>query len=175
MQKDCRTWARACQPYRCSKVSRHTVTPVGNFTLPPACFFHVHIDLVGLLQSSAGFQYCLMVVDRFTRWPEAFPHCRHHSRNSVMCPALRLDITFWLPTDNHHRPGTPVRVTAFPQPGEAVWYTPHQDDPPPSHSQWPHGKATSHTEGRHRGASTRSNRLSSHGHQIHQLTNSRAD
>jgi hypothetical protein len=34
---------------------------------------HIHIDLVGPLPSSAGFQYCLNAVDRFTRWPEAFP------------------------------------------------------------------------------------------------------
>ena len=73
MQKDCRTWARACQPCQRSKVSRHTVTPVGNFPLPPARFLHIHIDLVGPLPSSAGFQYCLTAVDRFTRWPEVFP------------------------------------------------------------------------------------------------------
>jgi cleavage and polyadenylation specificity factor subunit 1 len=73
MQKDCRTWARACQACQRSKVSRHTVTPVGNLTLPPARFLHVHIDLVGPLPSSAGFQYCLTAVDRFTRWPEVFP------------------------------------------------------------------------------------------------------
>ena len=40
-----------------------------------------------------------------------------------------MDITLWLSTDNHHRPGTPVRITAFPQPGEDVWNPPLQDDP----------------------------------------------
>jgi len=73
IQKDCRTWARACQPCQRSKVSRHTTTPVGNFPLPLARFLHIHIDLVGPLPSSAGLQYCLTAVDRFTRWPEAFP------------------------------------------------------------------------------------------------------
>ena len=72
IQKDCRTWARACQPCQRSKVSRHTFTSVGNFTLPLACFLHMHIDLVGPV-SSAGFQYCLTAVDRFMHWPEAFP------------------------------------------------------------------------------------------------------
>jgi hypothetical protein len=72
IQKDCRTWARACQPCQRS-ISRHTITPVGNFTLPPARFLHVHIDIVGPLPFSAGFQYCLTAVDRLTRWPEAFP------------------------------------------------------------------------------------------------------
>jgi hypothetical protein len=73
MQKDCRIWARACQSCQRCKVSRHTVTPLGNFTLPPARFLHIHIDLIGPLPYSAGFQYCLTAVDRFTRWPEAFP------------------------------------------------------------------------------------------------------
>jgi cleavage and polyadenylation specificity factor subunit 1 len=73
IQKDCRTWARACQACQRSKDSRHTVTAVGNFTLPPERFLHIHIDLVGPLPSSAGFQYCLTAVNRFTRWPEAIP------------------------------------------------------------------------------------------------------
>ena len=73
IQKDCRTWARACQPCQRSKVSRHTIIPVGNFILPPARFLHIHIDLVGPLPCLAGFQYCLTAVDHFTRWPEAFP------------------------------------------------------------------------------------------------------
>jgi len=44
-QKDCRA-CQACQACQRSKASRHTVTPVGNFTLPPARFLHIHIDLV---------------------------------------------------------------------------------------------------------------------------------
>jgi cleavage and polyadenylation specificity factor subunit 1 len=74
MQKEFRTWVRACQPCQRSKVSRHTFTPVGEFPLPPARFLHIHIDLVGPLPSLAGFQSCLTAVDRFTRWPEAFPN-----------------------------------------------------------------------------------------------------
>src|SRR5215472_14727892 len=73
IQKDCRTWARACQHCQRSKVARHTITPLGDFTLPAARFLHVHIDIIGPLPSSAGFQYCLTAVDRFSRWPEAFP------------------------------------------------------------------------------------------------------
>jgi len=73
IHKDCRTCARACQPCQRSKVSRHTITLVGNFTLHPARFLHIHIDIVGPLPSSAGFQYCITAVDRFMGWPEAFP------------------------------------------------------------------------------------------------------
>jgi cleavage and polyadenylation specificity factor subunit 1 len=70
IQKDCRTWARACQVCHCSRVSRHAVTPVGDFTLLSPRFLHVHIDLVGPLPTSAGYIYWLTAVDRFTHWPE---------------------------------------------------------------------------------------------------------
>jgi hypothetical protein len=59
IQKDCRTWARACQACQRSKVCLHSVTPVGDFTLPTARFLHVHIDLVGPLPTSAGYTYCM--------------------------------------------------------------------------------------------------------------------
>jgi cleavage and polyadenylation specificity factor subunit 1 len=73
IQKDCRTCARACQACQLSKIYCYTVTPVGNFTILPVCFLHVHIDLVGPLPTSAGYTYCLTAVDRFTLWPEAIP------------------------------------------------------------------------------------------------------
>jgi hypothetical protein len=45
VQKDCRSWARACPACQRSKVSRHTATLAGDFALPPARFLHIHIDL----------------------------------------------------------------------------------------------------------------------------------
>jgi cleavage and polyadenylation specificity factor subunit 1 len=73
VQKDCRTWARACQSCQRSKISRHMVTPLGDFTPPAARFLHVHIDLAGPLPISAGYTYCLTAFDRFTRWTEVIP------------------------------------------------------------------------------------------------------
>jgi cleavage and polyadenylation specificity factor subunit 1 len=71
--QDCRTWARASQTCLRSKVSRHTVTPLGDFTPPAARFLHIHVDPVGPLPTSAGYIYCLTAADRFTRWPEVIP------------------------------------------------------------------------------------------------------
>jgi hypothetical protein len=73
IQKDCRTWARACQTCQLSKISRHIATLVCDFTLPAARFLHIHTDLVGPLPTSAGCTYCLTAVDCFSRWPEAMP------------------------------------------------------------------------------------------------------
>jgi uncharacterized CHY-type Zn-finger protein len=71
--QDCRIWARACQSCQRWKITKHTTTPLGGFALPTSRFQHVHIDIIGLLPTSDKFRYCLMAVDRFTRWREAIP------------------------------------------------------------------------------------------------------
>jgi hypothetical protein len=73
IQEDCHTWARACQACHRSKISRHTFTLVGDFTLPSVHFLDVHIDLVGPLPTSVGYTYCPTAVDCFMHWPEAIP------------------------------------------------------------------------------------------------------
>lgn len=73
LKKDIRVWVRECVPCQKSKVTRHTIAPVGNYGLPDARFSEVHIDLVGPLPVSSGFKYCLTAVDRYTRWPEVIP------------------------------------------------------------------------------------------------------
>lgn len=54
-------------------MSRHVHSPVMSFITDTERFAHVHIDLVGPLPISHGFQYCLTAVDRFSRWPEVMP------------------------------------------------------------------------------------------------------
>ncbi|GFT96563.1 hypothetical protein TNCV_5022201 [Trichonephila clavipes] len=49
----------------------HEDTPLGTFALPDARFSHIHVDLIGPLPSSEGKYFCLTIVDRFSRWPEA--------------------------------------------------------------------------------------------------------
>lgn len=73
IQRDCRTWARACLSCQRSKVTRHVHAPLGTFTLPSCRFAHLHIDIVGPLPVSEGFRYCLTATDRFTRWLEVIP------------------------------------------------------------------------------------------------------
>jgi cleavage and polyadenylation specificity factor subunit 1 len=46
---------------------------LGKFDLPTDRFSHIHLDLIGPLPESNGKNYCLTVIDRATRWPEAYP------------------------------------------------------------------------------------------------------
>ena len=71
--KDCRAWTRACTSCQLSKVTSHVKAPLEGFNFPSARFSHVHIDLVGPLPVSYTLGYCLTAIDRYTRWPYAFP------------------------------------------------------------------------------------------------------
>ena len=73
IKADVRKWAQTCVQCQRSKVQRHTVTPLSTFSTPDAWFDMVHIDLVGPLPPSRGYTYLLTCIDRFMRWPEAYP------------------------------------------------------------------------------------------------------
>ena len=73
IKADSRKWTRTCLQCQKSKIQRHTVTPLSTFTTPGTRFDHIHVDIVGPLPCSQGFSYMFTCIDRFTRWPEAFP------------------------------------------------------------------------------------------------------
>ena len=73
MNADVRRWTRACLQCQRSKIHCHTLTPLTPLPTPDAKFNTFHIDLVRSLPHSRGYSYLLTCVDRFTRWPEAFP------------------------------------------------------------------------------------------------------
>ncbi|GFV86948.1 integrase catalytic domain-containing protein [Trichonephila clavipes] len=52
---------------------RHTRSPLSSFQEPSQRFDHVHLDLIGPLPPSNGYTYCLTMIDRFSKWPEAQP------------------------------------------------------------------------------------------------------
>lgn len=70
---DTSDWSRACVQCQKSKITRHTMSPVGSFLTTDRRFSHVHIDIVGPLPERSGFKYLLTAVDRASRWPEAWP------------------------------------------------------------------------------------------------------
>lgn len=70
---DCKEWVASCIQCQKSKILRHTRSPLATFKCPDTRFAEVHLDIVGPLPPSRGFQYLLTCIDRFTRWPEAYP------------------------------------------------------------------------------------------------------
>lgn len=73
MNKDIGLWAKTCIRCQKSKIYRHTISDLGNF-VDAGRFEHIHVDIVGPLPTSPqGFRYCITIIDRCTRWPEAFP------------------------------------------------------------------------------------------------------
>lgn len=73
INSDSNAWTRTCLACQRAKVHRHTISPIGNFLVADRRFSHVHLDLVGPLPEADGFRYMLTCVDRFSRWPEAYP------------------------------------------------------------------------------------------------------
>ncbi|GFX98962.1 transposon Ty3-I Gag-Pol polyprotein [Trichonephila clavipes] len=73
MRKDIKIMVRSCVKCQRAKVTRHTKSPIGTFALPDARFAHIHLDFIGSLPPSNGNQFCMTIIDRFTKWPEVIP------------------------------------------------------------------------------------------------------
>ncbi|GFX18785.1 hypothetical protein TNCV_3019421 [Trichonephila clavipes] len=73
ISSDVAKWPRHCLAYQKSKIHRHTRSPLSSFQEPSQRFDHVHLDLIGPLPPSNVYTYCLTMIDRFSKWPEAQP------------------------------------------------------------------------------------------------------
>lgn len=73
MRKDITNWSKTCLRCQRAKIQRHNVRTPEQIEMPDDRFHQVHIDIVGPLPLSEGFRYCLTMMDRTTRWPEAVP------------------------------------------------------------------------------------------------------
>ncbi len=73
IKKQIGTWDKTCIPCQTAKTIRHSKTTPAHIPIPDRKFDHIHVDIVGPLPPSQGFQYLFTVVDRTTRWAEAFP------------------------------------------------------------------------------------------------------
>lgn len=73
LAKQVSQWTRECVPCQSAKTYKHVHLRAEPIPVPSRRFAHIHVDLVGPLPSSNGFQYLFTVIDRSTRWPEAVP------------------------------------------------------------------------------------------------------
>ena len=74
MNHDVAVFARKCTDCQASKIHRHIKIAPKPIEIPSDRFKHLNIDLVGPLPvSKTGYRYILTVIDRFSRYPEAFP------------------------------------------------------------------------------------------------------
>ncbi|KAH9580784.1 hypothetical protein MS3_00000726 [Schistosoma haematobium] len=67
MNHDVGDWTQACMKCQKVKIHRHTSSAVGPFSHPDTRFEHIHIDIVGPLPFSNGYNYI------FPQWPVAIP------------------------------------------------------------------------------------------------------
>lgn len=73
MNKQIAQWTRSCLSCQTAKIQRHVKTIPEKIATPDERFRHIHMDLIGPLPICKGFRYCLTIIDRYTRWPEAIP------------------------------------------------------------------------------------------------------
>ncbi len=65
--------AQNCVACQKAKVSRHTKSPLSTYKLTSQRFSNIHLDIIGPLPVSDNQRYCVTLIDRYTRWPEAIP------------------------------------------------------------------------------------------------------
>jgi transposase InsO family protein len=70
---DVAAWCRQCVGCQRGKVVRHVHLPPEQIPIPARRFTHIHVDIVGPLPPSQGFQYIFTIIDRTSRWVEAVP------------------------------------------------------------------------------------------------------
>lgn len=100
MKKQITDWSRHCIPCQRAKISRHNRLTPNKIDVPDNRFDHVHLDLV-VMPLVQGYRYCITMIDRFSRWPEAIP-LKDMSAQSVAT-------AFW--TSWISRFGCPITIT----------------------------------------------------------------
>lgn len=73
MHKQISKFCKACLDCQRAKISSHNIVLPAQFGALESRFEHIHMDIVRPLSIDNEFRYCLTLIDRFSRWPEAVP------------------------------------------------------------------------------------------------------
>ncbi|KFD61463.1 hypothetical protein M514_26359 [Trichuris suis] len=73
MSADVTRWCKTCLRCQSSKIGRHLRTQLLRPPTPSNRFEALHVDIVGPLECSRGYQYIFAITDRYTRYPDAIP------------------------------------------------------------------------------------------------------
>ena len=73
LRKQVESFVRTCHPCQLAKQSPTVKAGVGVFPVPDQRFSAIHLDVVGPLPVSEGQRFLLTILDRTSRWLEAYP------------------------------------------------------------------------------------------------------
>ncbi|KAJ8342593.1 hypothetical protein SKAU_G00325210 [Synaphobranchus kaupii] len=76
----------------CQEVNKKKGIPTTPGSMPPPVgpFTHLVMDYVDMIDRAEGKRYCLVIIDRFSRWVEAFPTA--HADSKTVAKALAREI-----------------------------------------------------------------------------------
>lgn len=107
------TWARSCLKCQRNKIYRHTRSPSVPIPIPKGRFNHIHIDIIGPLPISETKRYILTIIDRFSRWPEAYPMEDINTKTIAKIFVQNYVSRFGVPTDITTDQGTQFESRFF--------------------------------------------------------------
>ena len=73
MNKEVRDWAKSCINCQKTKITRYNRPELNPISPPKYKFEQINVDLAGPLVMSQGYKYLLVVIDRYSLFPEAIP------------------------------------------------------------------------------------------------------
>jgi transposase InsO family protein len=102
MSKDIEAAVKSCITCQQTKIHRHSRSPLVAYKPPDQRFEHINIDLIGPFPPVNNMKYCLTIIDRYSKWPEAI----------AIPDMLALTVAEALMTHWIARYGTPLRISS---------------------------------------------------------------
>mgnify|MGYP004574657049 CR=1 FL=1 len=101
MKTDINNWVKECINCQKAKINVYTKSPIQPIEIPKSRFEHIHMDIVGPLPVSNNCKYILTIIDRYSRWPEAYA-IKDISTNTIVQTFFNNYIS---------RFGVPIKIT----------------------------------------------------------------